>query len=615
MGPTAGSYFVVFPDREDARAIAHRLAGAGSVVIDHPSGRPWLVVHGPEDQSVVSATVGANRIAVLGFSSATSERLDRIAGWARDRTDLDLLSHQLAGSFHLVASVGGTLRAQGSASGVRLIYRAVVDGVPVLSDRADVLAELGGFGYNHVSLALRLLSDLPHPVEEEPVWSGVDVVPPDHCALVDGDDRNVRTRRWWRRPEPTLSLAAGGEALRNALDEAVAARTRAGGAVHCDLSGGLDSTPICYFAANGPADVHAMTLYNDDVGGRDDVEWARKALPSMPNVRHREESMSDMPAFFAGLRDITERIDDPASPYLPFPRVRHCMTKAAGVGARVYLNGLGGDHLLHGMPSWNHTLLRRRPLLALRRARAVQLWEQQSPWTVMREMADNRSYRTWFGDIVDGAEKGSYLASRTSLEWGQPVILPRWLSPDMMAAVNDRLREIASTAEPLGRNRAAHSELSVVRAGARSVRGVQQLGAALGMPFESPFLDDRVMESCFAVRWEERENPQELKPLIKEAMRGRLPDEFLRRRTKTGGRSQAVRGHSAHWPELVELCAESKLVRDGVIDVDAFTEHASPRDWRQRDRNIDSTINCAIFLRTQECAEPEESCGHAAIAG
>ena len=126
------------------------------------------------------------------------------------------------------------------------------------------------------------------------------------------------------------------------------------------------------------------------------------------------------------------------------------------------------------------------------------------------------------------------------------------------------------------------------------------MAATLDMPFESPFLDDRVVESCFAVRREERDTPLELKPLIKEAMGGLLPEDYLRRQTKSGGGAQGVRGHNAHWPELVELCRGSRLVADGIVDERAFVEHASPRDFRTRDRGIDSVLNCAIFLRAQD---------------
>ncbi|MFD7315582.1 hypothetical protein [Streptomyces sp. NPDC059883] len=88
---------------------------------------------------------GAVRVAVIGGSSATEKgprgRLGRPGGVRL----LEELGHSLAGSFHLVAADGERLRVQGSASGLRRVFHAVIDGVRVVSDRADVLAGLGGF--------------------------------------------------------------------------------------------------------------------------------------------------------------------------------------------------------------------------------------------------------------------------------------------------------------------------------------------------------------------------------------------------------------------------------------------------------------------------------------
>jgi asparagine synthase (glutamine-hydrolysing) len=592
-----GWHFIALPDHQDAAPIADAFLGEASSVIQHPSGRPLLLAHLPADQIVVGGA-GNVRVAIIGQSSATPARVERCARGVGDVTDLDDLSHELAGSFHLLASVDGKIRVQGTASGVRRAFYGTVNGLTVMSDRADVLARLGGFRLDDVALAVRLLRMQPHPLPELPLWTGVEHVPPDHYAVIDRDGRYC-TRRWWRRPEPELSRLEGALRLRAALSDAVDARTRAGGTVHSDLSGGLDSTPVTYFASRGRARVRSVTMYSDEPGGHEDLRWARKALASLPSIDHQTRSLVGMPDFFEGLLETEEPMDDPGGSYLPVPRVRASIAEAQGAGARLYLNGLGGDHLLRGLPVWDHTLLRSHPVLALRRARAVQLWEERSLPATLRGLMDRRSYQRWFTAMAAKAIAGTYQASRPTLEWDEQVVIPPWLSKDMTSTLLDRLRVVAHGVEPLGDDRAGHAELSMVRSGSRTVRGAQQVAAIHGMPFESPFLDDRVVESCFAVRREERDTPQELKPLIKEAMRGLLPDDFLRRQTKSGGNAQGVRGHSSHWPDLLDLCRASSLVTDGIMGEQAFIEHASPRNSQTRDRSIDATLNCAIFLRAQ----------------
>lgn len=120
------------------------------------------------------------------------------------------------------------------------------------------------------------------------------------------------------------------------------------------------------------------------------------------------------------------------------------------------------------------------------------------------------------------------------------------------------------------------------------------------MAFEAPFFDDRVVSACLSVRREERTSPKEFKPLIKEAMRGLLPEEFLRRTSKTGGTTQSVRGFAAHHAELLELCESSALAELGIVDTEQLRTCVAPEPGRRPDLNFDSTLMCATFLSQYE---------------
>ncbi|SDZ36394.1 asparagine synthase (glutamine-hydrolysing) [Amycolatopsis xylanica] len=596
MDSGMGWYFVALPDLDEAQRISDLFDAGTHRVVTYPSGRPMLVARTHDDQ-FVAAEAGRVRGAVIGASSATADGLRSRFGRSGDVRELDSYSQSLAGSYHFVATDGDRLRVQGTASGLRRVFHAVIGGFPVASDRADLLAWLGGFAYDERALAMRLLGVLPHPLPEEPLWKGVAAVPPEEYLLLDKS--GARTSLWWRRPEPVLSRVDGATGLRAALTDAVSVRTRAGGTVHCDLSGGLDSTPLCYLAAQGPAEVLANTAYNEDPGGREDLLWARRALPSMPRVRHTTSSTDDMPQFFEGVESITERLDAPTQAYLTAPRIRHSIEAALGGGARLYLNGLGGDHLLHGLPVWDHGIFRRRPWLAWRRARTNAMLTNRPLWRVGRELLNSESYRDWLLRMIGGARQDRHEESAITLGWDLPFMLPRWLSKDAIAAVTARMRQIGADAVPLGPDRARHAELAIVRDGCRIVRGTQQYAATMGMPFEAPFFDDRVVEACFAVRHEERDTPMEFKPLIKEAMRGALPGEFLARGSKASGSPQAARGLRDHWRTLLPLCEQSPLVGLGIVDFAALANSESPEHMGVRDSLFDYTVNCAVFLRNQ----------------
>ncbi|MFF3484525.1 asparagine synthase-related protein [Streptomyces sp. NPDC002701] len=590
-------YFVVLPDRDEATALAERLPTRETRTVPHASGRPWLVVALPDEQ-IVTAEAGDDRAAVLGHSSATAAGLREAAGRAGGVEAFDELSHTLAGGFHLAASVGGRLRVQGSASGVQRVFHAVIDGVAVASDRADVLAELGAFPYEETALAIRLLPTLPHPLGEQPLWQGVEPLPPESYLRIEADGRRTAVRRWWRRPEPHLSRARGAELLRTALADAVAVRTRQGGVVHCDLSGGLDSTPVTWFAAQGPAEIVATTAYSGDPGGREDLDWARRALAAMPAVRHRTQSLDEPPAFYEGMPELANRLDEPTHTYLVAPRINANIQAALRHSARMYLNGLGGDHLQSGLPNWEHTLLRRRPLLAWHRARTHPMLSRTSPAATVRGLLDRRGYGEWLRTAAAPAHRDRP-GGVTGFGWDLPLTWPLWMTPDAVRAVRRRIDALAAGTEPLGPDRAGHAELALVRDGARVVRGTGQLGADAELPFQAPLLDDRVLEAYLAVRREERVTPLEFKPLMKEAMRGLLPEEHLARTTKTGGDPQAVRGFAAHHTEIFDLCTASPLAELGIVDDDALRRHNRPQPGRMPDGAFRPTVNCAVFLRAQ----------------
>jgi asparagine synthase (glutamine-hydrolysing) len=594
---------LVFPDCERARAVAARLPGR--TVVPHASGHPWLVHDYPADQVVVNSA-GPHRIAVFGFSSATPGQVQRVADGARSVADVDGFASALAGSHTVVASVDGQVRAQGAATGARRVHIAAVDGVHVVCDRADVLAALAGAPLDETTLALRMLRHLPHLLSEEPLWRGVRPVPPDHCVVLDRTGR-ATTSLWWRRPEPELSRARGALRLCAALDDAVHVRTRAGGTVHADLSGGFDSTPQVYFAARGPARVLTVTARNGDPGGGEDLVWARRALEAMPGVEHEVVSTEDMPAFFGGMLDLDVRLDDPSDAYRAAPRILFMIDAAARRGARVYLNGLGGDELLVGHPVFEHTLFRTRPLTALRRLRAYQLLERLTFRETFGRLLDRRDYRTWLGDTVALLDTPPPATPRLTMDWDQTPHFPPWLTADARAAVRDRLRAVAATAEPLGPDLASHAELSAIRQGARINRGAEQLGAARGLPFQAPISDDRVAEAVLSVRREERFHPKAYKPLMREAMRGRLPDDFLRRTRRAGGTPQAMRGLRRHRDEVLALCERSGLAGLGLLDLGSLRATAFPAGPRQPARDLDSTVNCAAFTTAQRSPAVERS--------
>jgi asparagine synthase (glutamine-hydrolysing) len=592
-------YFVVLPDREATSAVASLLHGSGVRTLTHASGRPWLVGRWGDDE-ITAVTAGNTRLAVLGCCPVSPASLAREAERLRDVADLDRLARTLPGSFHLVAAVQGRLRVQGSASGLRLVFFTTVAGVTVAADRADLLARLTAAELDERQVAVRLLWPVPHPLLNTPLWSGVAAVAAENYLIIEQEGRTSRQFRWWTPPEPTRSLADNAPLLREALTAAVDARTSSGGVVSCDLSGGLDSTSICFLSAAGSARVIASTWPGLDPGD-DDLAWARRAAAHLPDVEHVIWSAHESPLVYEGLLDIDDPLDEPTIGMMDRARVLSHLPRMLAMGSRLHFTGIGGDHVTWCSEAHYHTILRRHPRFALRQLRGFRALFHWSLGAMTRALADTRSYRQWLANAVDDLRGGTPESGTVALDWGMAPRLFDWVTPQAWHAAREVISEAAETAEPLAPTRGEHVDLEQIRDTTRILRQWNQMSARIGLPMASPFLDDRVIEVCLAVRPEERVTPWRYKPLLVAGMRGVVADECLERTSKAQAALDAAAGLRKHRGDLLALWENSRLAQLGLVDADQLRALAQRPDTPGlRHAILYSTIGCEVWLRALE---------------
>ncbi|MFC0601085.1 asparagine synthase-related protein [Streptomyces palmae] len=593
--------FVLLPDTDAARDAA-RLVGvsSGAQVIVHASGRPWLVGHWPSGHIRV-AEAGRVRVAVAGFCPATGQELEAAAGRLRSVADLGTMARELAGSAHLLASVGGRVRAQGTASGVRAVFHARLGGVTIAADRPDTLAPLIGAEPDEEALALRLLTPCaPYPLMDRPVWRGVRQVAPGSYLHLERDG-TARTAVWWNPPEPSLPLREGAAAVREALCTAVRGRVRSAKAVSTDLSGGMDSGTVTHLAAELAPGLVTVRTPQLDAGG-DDALWAARIADRLPEARHLLLEYEQAPTMFAGLDD-GGRLALGSEP--PFwsrggARLVDVAERVAARGSRLHLCGHGGDEVFHSPHVSLHTLVRRRPWTGARRAYERRSLGNWPLWPTVRGLADVRSLPAAliFGSTQLHDPPPSQFTPH--LGWTPPLRMPPWATPEAVAAVRDLLRRAAhDRPRPLGPDRAAHATVEAVQRGGAAVRYAAGLMARYGVDFAAPFLDDRVIEAALAVRLHERATPRRYKPLLAEAMRGLVPDDLLGRSTKGNYGEDTFDGLRRHRATLLGLFEGSLLARRGLVDEAAVraalrADHA----FHQPIQALEPTLSGEVWLRT-----------------
>ncbi|MFF3205496.1 lasso peptide isopeptide bond-forming cyclase [Streptomyces sp. NPDC002962] len=590
------AHFAVFTDRADAAAAARSFALPGSRTLTHASGRPWLVGHWHDDE-VVTGNAGGAALAVVGCCPVTADELRRRAARLRDLTELDALARSLPGSFHLVGALDGQVRVQGTASGLRLVFHAEIDGLRVAATRADTLAAVLGLDPDVEELAVRLLWPAPYPLFETSLWRAVTAVPPQDAVVVTADGRTARHTRWWTPPEPVRPLAEAAPLIRRALEEAVGARTRQGGVVSCDLSGGLDSTSVCFLADRSPARVVASTWPGRDPADTD-LHWAEQAMRHLPDVEHVIWDADASPLVYEDLLGIDDLLDEPTIGVMDRSRVLHHLPGLTSRGSRLHLTGIGGDHVAWCSEAYYHRLLRTRPLFAVRQLRGFRaLWQWPLGGTA-HALADSRSYGKWLADAA-GHLRGPLPPSvATGLGWGMAPRLFDWVTPEAEHMARRALHAAAASISPLHPDRGMHSDLEQIRSCTRVIRQWDRMAARAGLPMASPFLDDRVIEACLAVRPSERVTPWTYKPVLGAAMRGIVPEACLRRSTKATASMDASNGLREHRADLLALWEDSRLEELGLVDAAELRRLARrPASPGLSDAILYSTIAAEVWLR------------------
>jgi asparagine synthase (glutamine-hydrolysing) len=598
--------FVVLPDLPAAGPLSAAFAGDRMRTISHPSGRPWIVGHW-DDSECVTVTVGDRRIVLLGRVGVDIESLRSRARRVGTDSDLDNWATELSGNLYLLCSAGGRARAQGSLSGIYRLYYATVDGVTVVADRPDRLVGWTEASLDAEQVALQLLGayDPPWPLNFSSMWRGIRSVLPGECIHLDPAGA-AGTRQWWCPPAPEVPLAEVVDPLREALLEAVAARTGPDRSVRLslDLSGGMDSTGLCYLAHH--QEIPLITFHCEALDPSDPATvWTERCLRDLRPERHFSFSTRSLP----GVHD--DEVLSPQQAGLEGPPyavkyVEFLAGAVAGAGSARHLQGIGADELFHPSGMWLNAQFRRRPWRyrhALRGARAKGRW---GVGTTLRNVRRPSSYQRWFARAahrVSPVVGGQVVQDRAG--WEMPVFLPEWVTPEAETVVRRRLLEVARQGvAPMVDQPVAHEMLRRVHSGAAFVRQCLRTGERLGVAFEAPYIDNRIIQLALSVRFEDRKLPGFNKTVLAHALDGIMPRDVIERRDKSVPDRDVLDSVRRSRRKVAELCVDPVLADLGLVRPEAMRQvalglHVNP----QRQDLLGPTLALERWLRSLPSAQ------------
>ncbi|MBW4719107.1 asparagine synthase-related protein [Saccharothrix obliqua] len=554
--------FLVFPD---APAAEHLAAGApgGVVAVRHRSGRPWLVTWGTPEP-VVSAHAGEAALVVVGFCPVTAARLTELARGVRSVGDVDRVAHALPGSAHLIAAVDGHVRVQGTLAGLRrVLHTRAAEDVPVAGDRADLLASLTGAGVDTEALAVRVVcgDSVPAPLGEQSMWRRVTAVPPGHYVVLGR--RTSRVVRWWTPPDPELPLAAGAAVVRDALVGAMAVRP---GRLSADLSGGLDSTSLCFLAAHHQAPDLLTVRVAVDGPEEGDPFFAAHARRALPDARHLVLDPAELPALHTDPGRAIDS-DHPTACSRTDAQQRHISRLLADRGYHHHLTGNGGDELFLPPHGYLTGLPRHRPLEALRHIRAQRALSHWPLVATARGLVRRGTLRDWWKAQADELTGPPVPDREPDLGWGlDPLRAGTCATPEAIATTRAALRRTARQVTPLAADPGQHQALLAIRSTAPGYHQLAALYAEQGVFLDLPYLDDAVVVAVSAVQLHQRSTPWRYKQLLGEAMRGIMPEVIRNRGSKDDFSGEAISGLHHNMSVIRDLFTRSTLVEHGLVD-------------------------------------------------
>lgn len=411
--------------------------------------------------------------------------------------------------------------------------------------------------------------------DERAIYQGATKVPAATIVEWSAREATTKARTYWSPPVAPESNAADAPKFEAAVEEverlflrAVEMRLFADVPVGALLSGGVDSSLVCWAIAKLGGDVTAYTIGTPG-DALDETADARATAETL-GISHRVLALSagDAP-------DVSELAAAYAEPFacssaLGMLRV----SRAVAPSATVLLTGDGGDDVFLGYPEHRYLwfasrLARRTPALA------ANLWSN-----LLRTRFPRRGLARRAASFLDYTTGG--LGAVTNARDGLPVY-------EQNAILGERLMGATLAQRNIPRSReSARRVLAEFLDYDRRTRFVGEYlpkvdGATMHYALEarSPFLDQKLWEYAAALPLDLRLRGGTLKAILRELARRRIGERVASGR-KRGFGIPAGRWMAGRWRARVEeTLGDSILGREGWINADAaLRKFAAEADGR-----------------------------------
>jgi len=356
-------------------------------------------------------------------------------------------------------------------------------------------------------------------------FSGIEHIPPAHTFDLEFDGA-LRQQRYFDLPEETLERADDApETIARLLEDAVRIRMRSDLPTGVSLSGGLDSTAIVCEMARRREEAHdpqPLLAFNYNTRDYDEsdyiVETVRATRATLVSSRLTEREMWD------SIPRVMHFHDEPLhsmNALVSFDLMR----LARQHGAIVVLNGQGADEILAGYSSfygdyWTSLVASGRMRDAVREIGVYARAFGVDRWKLQAQVARRISFHAV--GLTPGYGLMAGVAQRALLRRNQ------WFSRDLVRKAPDRVSSPSIRLASAQRRSLTTDPLPLL------LRVEDRNSMAHGVEVRVPFLDHRLASYALALPIDWRIRGSWNKYVLREALRGRIPESVRTRQDKMG---------------------------------------------------------------------------------
>jgi asparagine synthase (glutamine-hydrolysing) len=449
------------------------------------------------------------------------------------------------------------------------------------SSEAKAFTALPGFRAEVDPAALQDYLAVGYAVAPRTIFAGVLKLPP--ASLLVWQDGKLSVERYWSPPERVESAHAAAdwiERVRAELERSIEAQMVSDVPLGAFLSGGIDSSAVAMLMAkhsDGPLNTYSIG-YAGSAAARyyNELPFARIVADRLRSNHRQIEVQPDVARLLPKLLwHLEEPICDSAI------ATTYLVSELAAQSVKVILSGVGGDELFAG---YNRYLGAHYG----RRYSRIPAWARRNLLPQLaRGLPSGRQNR-----LMDLARYAKRFIRASGLDWREQYKLYVGLADaEVLEGLQPRgaAKHADGLDSVLASEKADDELLRLLRVDWQTQLSedllllTDKMTMACSIECRVPFLDERLVETAAAIPAEFKLPGGRLKGLLKEALRGVLPQEILERRKRGFGAPVGAWLKRELAPLRSVLLSREAVTARGLLDFEVVQAICENHDANRED--------------------------------